>query len=126
MFELMIFMFCFLVASIIMFFYWLKRSDDHYRNLNDEHAQLRVLMRAMESRLENMEKSLAVYSGMVESPILSSKEDKKQGNTEAAESANAGHDPLLHLSFEEPACNARGYSDTELDFLPDPAAEKRP
>lgn len=126
MFELMIFMFCFLLASIIMFFYFLKRSDDQYRNLNDEHAQLRVLMRAMESRLENMEKSLASLAGKEAGTMPSFIDDKKQWRKEDGDMAGAGHDPLLHLSFEEPACGVREPMESELDFLPDPAADRRP
>lgn len=98
MFKLMLFMFCFFIGSIAMFIYVLKRMAEHARTLSDEHAQLRVLMRAMESRLDkitHLETINANYQRQMEADGLT------PAGMETHD-ISAGHDPLLHLSFEQP------------------------
>lgn len=97
MFLLMLFMFCFFLGSIAMFFYLLKRLDNQTRILADEHAQMRVLLRAMESRLEKisqMERLNALMRGDLDPNTVLPGESGDADET-------AGHDPLLHLSFEK-------------------------
>lgn len=91
MFFAMLFMFCFFIGSMAMFLYLLWRLDGIAHILSDEHAQMRVLLRAMESRLDKISHVEKI------SAIL-------QGQTEDAQEANAksAHDSLLHLSFEKP------------------------
>lgn len=98
MFALMLFMFFFFLGFVAMFFYLLKRMDEQARTLGDEHAQLRVLLRAMESRIEkiaHMERLTAMYEQKLEADGLG------QPMPEDGQDV-AAHDPLLHLSFEEP------------------------
>lgn len=97
MFMLMLFMFCFFLGFLAMFIYLLGRLDRQARIMSDEHAQLRVLLRAMESRLEKMaqrEKINAMLQGQTEA------EAALPG--ERIDGDIAGHDPLLHLSFDRP------------------------
>lgn len=97
MFKLMLFMFCFFIGSIAMFIYVLRRMAEHARVLSDEHAQLRVLMRAMESRLDkitHLETINANYQRQMEADGLTPA-------TMEMHDVSAGHDPLLHLSFEQ-------------------------
>lgn len=96
MFLLMLFMFFFFLGFVAMFIYILKRLDAQSRALSDEHAQLRVLLRAMESRLDKMaqmEKINSLFQGQMDA------DGTDMGNTHPDESA--GHDPLLHLSFDQ-------------------------
>lgn len=98
MFLLMLFMFCFFIGFVAMFAYLLKRMDGQARSLADEHAQLRVLLRAIESRLEKiaqLEKLNSLRLGQIDPDDLI-----HSGNEET--DGAAGHDPLLHLSFEKP------------------------
>lgn len=91
MFALMLFLFFFFLGCMAMFFYLLRRLDEQTRTFSDEHAQLRVLLRALESRLDKIvqiEKINSLFQGQMEG--------------DNAQDEDAGHDPLLHLSFEQP------------------------
>lgn len=116
MFPLLVFMFCFFIGSLAMFFYSLKKRESQFRSLSEEHAQLRVLLRAMESRLDNMEKYMAARAGFKNTAGEEAPEDA----CETDESQAQEPDPLLHLSFEEPGGEGRGgtYPNLEmpLDF----------
>lgn len=118
MLSLLVFMLCFFIGSMAMFFYSLKKSESQFRSLSEENARLRVLLRAMESRLDNIEKYLAARAGSSGSP-----EDGVQNDT--AEGQGSDPDPLLHLSFEDP--EKAGCRGSGLDLLLDGggADEKR-
>lgn len=114
MFFAMVFMFCFFLGFLAMFLYLLKKLDTIARSLSDEHAQMRVLLRAMESRLDklaHMEKVSAILQGQME------------GNEEMHDKGDerAGHDALLHLSFERPQ-PLDGHVDPGLDLNIEPQA----
>lgn len=70
-----------------MFWYLLNRIETHFHTLEEENARLRVLLRALESRLDKMNISTCIV------------ENEKIENND---STPAAHDPLLHLSFENP------------------------
>lgn len=102
MFMLMLFMFCFFLGFVVMFYYLLSRVDTIARAHSDEHAQLRVLLRALESRLEKM--------GQVERYNVLLREQRDgdgitmtQSEGIPGENDAPGHDPLLHLSFDQPS-----------------------
>lgn len=97
MFLLMLFMFFFFLGFVAMFMYLLRRLDNQTKTLADEHAQLRVLLRAMESRLDKL--------GQMERISSAYQSQLRDGEMAAAQkdtSDAAGRDPLLHLSFEKP------------------------
>ena len=123
MFSLLIFMFCFFLGSIAMFLYSLKKRESHFKSLNDEHAQLRVLLRAMESRLDHMEKYLSVCAGLGNSSFQPDEERASEKSPSEME-ASAGHDPLLHLSFEEPGKVSGDQGDPALELLLDTEKNK--
>lgn len=126
MFTLMIFMFCFLLASLVMFLYMLNKLDNHFRTLNDEHAQLRVLLRALESRLDHMEKYMCATGADQTENALSCEAEKQVCEDEEAVKATPSHDPLLHLSFEGPGDMETDKMRPELDLLLDDGdTEKR-
>lgn len=120
MYVLMIFMFCFFLGSLAMFIYSSQKRESLARSLSDEHAQLRVLLRAMESRLDNMEKMMALHTMPKDASNSAGMAD--HGSFMAEEHAQnqepAGHDPLLHLSFEDPTKNEKQL-DNGLDLIID-------
>lgn len=119
MFSLLIFMFCFFLGSIVMFFYSLKKRESQFRSLNEEHAQLRVLLRAMESRMENMEKYLGNCSVLDSSQQLKNSEELDRNAMEDMDKKSPEHDPLLHLSFEDPGKMEAMKNDPKLELLLD-------
>ena len=82
MFSIMLFIFLCFLGMLAVLFYMLHSQERLCRILRDEHAQMRVLLRAMESRLD------ALDGGDDPAP-------RPTGELSA-------HDPLLRLSFEEP------------------------
>lgn len=123
MFSLLIFMFCFFLGFIAMFLYSLKKRESYFKSLNDEHAQLRVLLRAMESRLDHMEKYLGLCAGLGNTHFQADKEMPAE-KASAEMKGTGGHDPLLHLSFEEPCKKSVSKTDPALDLLLDTESEK--
>lgn len=117
MFALMLFMFLFFLGFLVMFIYLLGKLNRQSKALSDEHAQLRVLLRAMESRLDKMaqmERLNAVLQGKLDSDAILPGES-------ANEDDSAGHDPLLHLSFEKPR-NIAGDVDPGLSLDLEPGS----
>lgn len=114
MLALMGFMFFFLLSFIAMFFFFIRKQENFFRQLSDEHAQLRVLLRALECRLDHMSADNKAEEGQA-SP---------ECDSDAPGSA-AGHDPLLHLSFEEPQ-TIDAEIDPALDInMDEPAGQQR-
>jgi len=113
MFLLMLFMFCFFLGFVAMFCYLIKHLNEQARTLSDEHAQIRVLMRAMESRLDkitHLERLNAAFQSQMEADGLT------PPGMEAKDGA-PGHDPLLHLNFDQPH-NPEMNMGQKLDLTP--------
>lgn len=90
MFQIMIFLFFFFVGVIGVIWYHNRILLRQLNDLSDEHAQLRVLLRALESRLD----------GILALEKINSEKDS--GKMECRErEIPAGQDPLLHLSFDK-------------------------
>lgn len=85
MFSLMLFIFLCFLGMLAVQFYMLRSQERLNRALRDEHAQMRVLLRAMEARLDALG---------CPAPKLAEK---------AVQATPAAQDPLLHLSFDAPA-----------------------
>lgn len=75
--------FCFL-GIIAVQIYSMHRTEQLVHELREQHAQLRVLLRAVEARLDDRE------------PPESIEDDEPK-------SRGAGADPLLHLSLDPPS-----------------------
>lgn len=88
MLSLMIFIFLCFLGMLGMLYFMLRNQEKMCQTLREEHAQTRLLLRALESRLENSVRGATPPAGL----------DSPQGQ----ESASL-HDPLLRLSFDEPA-----------------------
>ncbi|MDE7241958.1 hypothetical protein [Desulfovibrio sp.] len=108
MFSALLFIFFCFFGILAALFYLLKRQEQAWQLLRDEHAQLRVLLRALESRLEYL---AAVcldpeQARRAEARAATAAGDDKPGASSAPVSAGpagaSGTDPLLRLSFEEP------------------------
>ena len=101
MMSIMFFIFlCFLGISA-MLYYVLRCQERHCRMLRDDNAELRVLLRALESRMAHLEGDVPVTAAP--QPVV------------AADTA-AEPDSLLHLSFDAPAPEQRAGTDPGLDL----------
>ena len=87
MFSIMLFIFLCFLGMLAVLFHMLRSQERLCQVLRDEHAQMRVLLRAMESRLDALDGSAG-------------SEPRPAGTLPA-------RDPLLHLSFEDPVSSAR-------------------
>lgn len=114
MFFAMVFMFFFFLGSLALFLYLCKKLDTIAHSLSDEHAQMRVLLRAMESRLDKIS-HMEKVSAILQSQMEGNAEDQEK------EDDKAGHDSLLHLSFERPQ-PLEGPVDPGLDLNMEPQA----
>lgn len=103
MFSIMLFIFLCFSGMLAVLFYMLRSQERLCRALRDEHAQLRVLLRALESRLDTLDGS---------------------GAARPTQAAPAG-DPLLRLSFEAPRREQTPATDPALDLHFDPPADER-
>ena len=113
MFSALLFIFFCFFGILAALFYMLKRQEQAWQLLRDEHAQLRVLLRALESRLEYLatvtldpeqarraEARAAAPTGE-NAPSAAPRDENPAGPIGAS-----GTDPLLRLSFEEPEAPA--------------------
>lgn len=106
MFSALLFIFFCFFGILAALFYLLKRQEQAWQLLRDEHAQLRVLVRSLESRLEYL---AAVcldpeQARRAEARAAQEAGDEKRGGPSAPDrpAGASGTDPLLRLSFEEP------------------------
>lgn len=105
MLSLMLFMFLCFLGMLGMFFYMLRNQEKMCQTLREEHAQTRLLLRALESRLE---RSVGCPD---EQPPASSRDGADASR----------QDPLLRLSFDAPAPAPRTPAvDPGLDLHFDP------
>ena len=137
MFSALLFMFFCFFGILAALFYMLRRQEQAWQLLRDEHAQLRVLLRALESRLEYLatvtldpeQARRAGVPGGVNTSSAAPRDEDAAGPIGAS-----GTDPLLRLSFEEPETpgepgrdGARAAHDPalELRFAPGEEPDRR-
>lgn len=101
MFMVMLFLFFFFLGILLLFWYFNHRLARQLQELSEEHAQLRVLLRALESRLEGV--------AALEN-VRPTGADKSTPQGEAS----SGHDPLLHLSFDKNSLGESLHGDAPL------------
>lgn len=133
MFSALLFMFFCFFGILAALFYLSKRQEHAWQLLRDEHAQLRVLLRALESRLEYL-------AAVTLDPEQTRRaHDPARGETapeitdpqQPFPAEGSGRDPLLRLSFEEPgtphaSSGARTGHDPALELHFDPAGVPAP
>lgn len=104
MFSIMLFIFLCFLGMLAVLFYMLRSQERLCQILRDEHAQMRVLLRAMEARLD----------------ALGGSADPEPRPAETL----PARDPLLHLSFEDPVPSGRTERFSREDKpAPDPALD---
>ncbi len=107
MFSALLFIFFCFFGILAALFYLHKRQEQAWQLLRDEHAQLRVLTRALESRLEYL------ATVCLDPEQAHKSQDRAAEGHEPGQAAPyppldetpagpSGTDPLLRLSFEEP------------------------
>lgn len=110
MLSLMIFIFLCFLGMLGMLYFMLRNQEKMCQTLREEHAQTRLLLRALESRLENTVRG-TTPPAETDSP--------REPETSPL------HDPLLRLSFDEPAAPPRNPAvdpalELHMDDLPLP------
>lgn len=119
MFPFMMFIFLCFLGVLATLYHILRTQEKNFHQLEEEHAQLRVLLRAMESRLDELE-------------INVSAQDTACATAEGNDNANRGavrlaprraqrpsDDDLLHLDFDSPVPQENAV-DPALDLHFDP------
>ena len=104
MFELMVFMILFFVGITSVMGYLIIKIDNNYKQLSEEHAGLRVMLRAIESQIEQLTSASPSAAGGV------SREKSYDIPSQAA------YDPLLRLSFEEAPKPEEDFSKHNLEL----------
>ncbi|MBD5608393.1 MAG: hypothetical protein HDQ93_06030 [Desulfovibrio sp.] len=104
MFELMIFMILFFVGMVAVIWYLIVKIESATRQASEERAQLRVLLRAMESRMETI------------SIAKSASETGENSTSASLETPRPSYDPLLRLNFDEPPTPEEDFARQKLEL----------
>ncbi|MCX4309080.1 MAG: hypothetical protein OSJ28_02075 [Desulfovibrio sp.] len=107
MFSAMLFIFFCFFGILAMFFHVLWRQEQIAKSLKEENTQLRVLLRALESRMDYLAQICLAEKGQL--PDSSIRDTRARADM-------AGIDPLLHLSFDEPGHPVEGNDKTGMDI----------
>ena len=113
MFSIMLFIFLCFFGILAVLYHMLRSQEKLCRSLHEEHVQMRVLLRSLESRLDGLD-----VTEQETAPSLQS-----AARLAARPAPQPAEDPLLHLSFDEPApsVSAAPAIDPALDLHFDPA-----
>ena len=117
MFSIMLFIFLCFFGILAVLYHMLRSQEKLCKSLHEEHAQLRVMLRSLESRLDDLD---------VAAPAAAAGNGATRLAPRPASHARAqpAEDPLLHLSFGDPAQSASPSTpgvDPALDLHFDPA-----
>ena len=117
MFSIMLFIFLCFFGILAVLYHMLRSQEKLCCSLREEHAQMRVLLRALESRLDGLEAAEAPYAP-----------GKSAAHLTPRPAAAPAEDPLLRLSFDEPAAAPQSPAgiDPALDLHFDPAMDLAP
>lgn len=114
MFSIMLFIFLCFFGILAVLYHMLRSQEKLCKSLHEEHAQMRMMLRSLESRLDAMDVAASAAAG------------SGNGATRLAPrpAPQPAEDPLLHLSFGDPAQSASPATpgvDPALDLHFDPA-----
>ena len=114
MFSIMLLIFLCLLGILAVLYHMLRSQEKLCRALHEEHAQMRVLLRSLESRLDALD---------VTEPAGAEFSPRGAARLAPRPAPQPAEDPLLHLSFDEPAqsVSAAPGVDPALDLHFDPA-----
>ena len=96
MFSIMLFIFLCFFGILAVLYHMLRSQEKLCKSLHEEHAQMRMMLRSLESRLDAMDVAASAAAG------------SGNGATRLAPrpAPQPAEDPLLHLSFGDPAQSA--------------------
>ncbi|NCB22256.1 MAG: hypothetical protein EOM56_05365 [Deltaproteobacteria bacterium] len=117
MFSIMLFIFLCFFGILAVLYHMLRSQEKLCKSLHEEHAQMRVMLRSLESRLDDLDVAApAAVTGNGATRLA-----PRPASHAAAQPAE---DPLLHLSFGDPAQSVSPSTpgvDPALDLHFDPA-----
>jgi hypothetical protein len=117
MFSIMLFIFLCFFGILAVLYHMLRSQEKLCKSLHEEHAQMRVMLRSLESRLDDLDVAApAAVAGNGATRLA-----PRPASHAAAQPAE---DPLLHLSFGDPAQSVSPSTpgvDPALDLHFDPA-----
>ena len=117
MFSFMLFIFLCFFGILAVLYHMLRSQEKLCKSLHEEHAQMRVMLRSLESRLDDLDVAApAAVAGNGATRLA-----PRPASHAAAQPAE---DPLLHLSFGDPAQSVSPSTpgvDPALDLHFDPA-----
>ena len=117
MFSIMLFIFLCFFGLLAVLYHMLRSQEKLCKSLHEEHAQMRVMLRSLESRLDDLDVAAPAAAAGNGATRLA----PRPASHAAAQPAE---DPLLHLSFGDPAQSASPSTpgvDPALDLHFDPA-----
>ena len=115
--SIMLFIFLCLFGVLAVLYHMLRSQEKLCKSLHEEHAQMRVMLRSLESRLDDLDVAAPAAAAGNGATRLA----PRPASHAAAQPAE---DPLLHLSFGDPAQSASPSTpgvDPALDLHFDPA-----
>lgn len=114
MFSIMLFIFLCFFGILAVLYHMLRSQEKLCRSLHEEHVQMRVLLRSLESRLDALDVAAQANTAI---PA------KGAAHLSPHPAPQPAEDPLLHLNFDEPAqsVSAAPGVDPALDLHFDPA-----
>ena len=117
MFSIMLFIFLCFFGILAVLYHMLRSQEKLCKSLHEEHAHMRVMLRSLESRLDDLDVAApAAVAGNGATRLA-----PRPASHAAAQPAE---DPLLHLSFGDPAQSVSPSTpgvDPALDLHFDPA-----
>lgn len=117
MFSIMLFIFLCFFGILAVLYHMLRSQEKLCKSLHEEHAQMRVMLRSLESRLDALDVAAPAAAAGNGATRLA----PRPASHAAAQPAE---DPLLHLSFGDPAQSvspSKPGVDPALDLHFDPA-----
>ena len=117
MFSIMLFIFLCFFGILAVLYHMLRSQEKLCKSLHEEHAQMRMMLRSLESRLDALDVAAPAAAAGNGATRLA----PRPASHAAAQPAE---DPLLHLSFGDPAQSVSPSTpgvDPALDLHFDPA-----
>lgn len=118
MFSIMLFIFLCFFGILAVLYHMLRSQEKLCKTLHEEHAQMRMLLRSLESRLDALDVAAPAAAANGNGATRLAPRPASHAASQPAE------DPLLHLSFDDPAQSASPTTpgvDPALDLHFDPA-----
>ena len=93
MFSIMLFIFLCFFGILAVLYHMLRSQEKLCKSLHEEHAQMRMMLRSLESRLDALDMPSSAAAAT----------SNGAARLAPRPAAQPAEDPLLHLSFDDPA-----------------------